>query len=105
MRDYADLIKRLNEYSAEHEMHGGITAEAADAIEELCREIDTDNDAMTAMYGAMMANDAVPVRHGRWNVYSAKNSLYTCSVCNHLPVSKTPYCPFCGAKMENYRDV
>ena len=35
MRDYTDLIKRLNEYSAEHEMHGGITAEAADAIEEL----------------------------------------------------------------------
>lgn len=35
MRDYTDLIKRLNEYSAEREMHGGITAEAADAIEEL----------------------------------------------------------------------
>jgi len=39
MRDYADLIKRLNEYSAEHEMHGGITAEAADAIEELQRDV------------------------------------------------------------------
>ncbi len=32
---YDDLIRRLNEYSAEHENHGGITAEAADAIEEL----------------------------------------------------------------------
>ena len=32
---YDDLIKRLNKYSAEHENHGGITAEAADAIEEL----------------------------------------------------------------------
>ena len=35
MRDYTDLVKRLNNFSAEHEMHGGITAEAADAIEEL----------------------------------------------------------------------
>ena len=32
---YDNLIRRLNEYSAEHENHGGITAEAADAIEEL----------------------------------------------------------------------
>lgn len=32
---YEDLIKRLNAYSAEHQKHGGITAEAADAIEEL----------------------------------------------------------------------
>lgn len=32
---YEDLIKRLNVYSAEHQKHGGITAEAADAIEEL----------------------------------------------------------------------
>ena len=39
MRDYTDLIKRLNEFSAEHEMHGGITAEAADAIEELQKDV------------------------------------------------------------------
>ena len=39
MRDYTDLVKRLNEYSAEHEMHGGVTAEAADAIEELQRDV------------------------------------------------------------------
>lgn len=32
---YEDLVKRLNAYSAEHQKHGGITAEAADAIEEL----------------------------------------------------------------------
>ncbi len=35
MRDYEELVRRLNEYSAEHQKHGGITAEAADAIEEL----------------------------------------------------------------------
>ena len=67
-----------------------------------------DDDHMIAAKNAiddMPTIDAVPVRRGWWNVYSAKNSLYTCSVCNHLPVSKTPYYPFCGARMENYRDV
>ena len=34
---YDELVKRLNAYSAEHECHGGITAEAADAIEELLK--------------------------------------------------------------------
>lgn len=34
---YEELVKRLNAYSAEHEYHGGITAEAADAIEELLK--------------------------------------------------------------------
>ena len=34
---YENLVERLNKHSAEHEHHGGITAEAADAIEELSR--------------------------------------------------------------------
>lgn len=34
---YEELIRRLNKYSAEHENHGGITAEAADAIEKLIK--------------------------------------------------------------------
>ena len=37
---YEDLINRLNAYSAEHENHGGITAAAADAIEELSAKYD-----------------------------------------------------------------
>lgn len=35
-----DLVARLNRYSAEKQFHGGITAEAADAIEELLSEIE-----------------------------------------------------------------
>lgn len=46
------------------------------------------------------AADVAPVRHGQWNVYSAKDCLYTCSVCHHLPALETPYCPHCGAKMD-----
>ena len=37
---YKDLIKRLNAYSAEHENHGGLTAEAADTIEQLSKLAD-----------------------------------------------------------------
>lgn len=40
MIDCKELIERLNAYSAEHEHHGGITAEAADAIETLLTERD-----------------------------------------------------------------
>ena len=37
---YEELVNRLNAYSAEHEHHGGITAEAADAIEELRQTVE-----------------------------------------------------------------
>lgn len=40
MMDYKELIERLNSYSAEHQCHGGITAEATDAIETLLAERD-----------------------------------------------------------------
>ncbi len=46
---YEDLVRRLNAYSAEHECHGGITAEAADAIEKLDTLLDgvsADNEAL-----------------------------------------------------------
>lgn len=38
--DYKELIDRLSAYSAEHQYHGGITAEAADALEALLAERD-----------------------------------------------------------------
>ena len=45
-------------------------------------------------------DDVAPVRHGEWRVYSVKNCLYTCSECHCIPRDKTPYCPICGAKMD-----
>lgn len=44
---YEDLVKRLDAYSAEHEYHGGITAEAADAIEEMSREYESIAKSLT----------------------------------------------------------
>jgi len=74
MCDYTDLIKRLNEYSAEHEMHGGITAEAA---------------------------DVVPVRHGRNE--SGTGFMCSVCLFRDFGVFrgyKPNYCPNCGAKMD-----
>ena len=54
---YDELIKRLNAYSALYENHGGITAEAADAIEELSRE----NESL-----AKSVNEASEILRKRW---------------------------------------
>ena len=35
--------------------------------------------------------DAVPVVHAEWQVYSAKDCLYTCSNCHCAPRDKTHY--------------
>ena len=45
---YENLVKRQNAYSAEHEHHGGITAEAADAIEKLI-EIIQNHDFLESL--------------------------------------------------------
>ena len=34
-----ELVERLNAYSVQYQNHGGITAEAADRIEQLCAEL------------------------------------------------------------------
>ena len=55
--DYKNLIERLNSYSVERQQHGGITAEASDAIETLLSERDKslqelkDLKIMWDMYG------------------------------------------------------
>lgn len=54
---YDDLIYRLNRYSREHENHGGITSEAADVIQELCRELD--------MFGASLEKANIMLRQYR----------------------------------------
>ena len=50
---------------------------------------------------AIPAADVAPVRHGWWNVYSAKHGLYSCSECHCVPAFlHSPYCPNCGAEMD-----
>lgn len=49
MNDYNDLVKRLNKYSATYQNHGGITAEASDAIKELMIKLQFYKDFVGCM--------------------------------------------------------
>ena len=50
----------------------------------------------------------VKVVHGKWRDYPMRQlgfpaHIYTmsqCSVCEHAVENRTPYCPWCGAKMD-----
>lgn len=66
--DYEKLIERLNAYSAEYQCHGGIVAEAADAIKSLLAEL-----------GA-----ATSLMHGECYACKSKETKYSdepCSLC------------------------
>lgn len=45
--------------------------------------------------------DAVPVRKGYWFYEDKDGSYLVCSVCKMSNKSHTPYCPHCGAEMED----
>lgn len=47
------------------------------------------------------AVDAEPVRHGKW-IYREEGLTYwwECSICSDYESKKTPYCPNCGARMD-----
>ena len=55
--------------------------------------------------------DAVPVRHGSWIIdphsqHGFPLRIYLkriCSECGHSVDNPTPYCPWCGAKMDGER--
>ena len=53
----------------------------------------------------MQTADVAPVRHGQWEEYLIPNIL-CCSNCDWGidPLCKSPYCPNCGAKMDERVD-
>lgn len=56
------------------------------------------------------AVDAVPVVHARWIPYKTPSGRETiferCSACKQptLVTRETPYCPWCGAKMDGEQE-
>ena len=51
--------------------------------------------------------DAVPVRHGKWIEHeellwgeNTSAPYYKCSECGYDTRHDTPYCPMCGARMD-----
>ena len=48
-----EIVERLNAYSAQYQNHGGITAEAADRIEQLRAELTSERIANTNLIGEL----------------------------------------------------
>ena len=48
-----ELVERLNAYSAQYQNQGGITAEAADRIEQLCAELTNEKIDNTNLIGEL----------------------------------------------------
>ena len=48
-----ELVERLNAYSTQYQNHGGITAEAADRIEQLCAELTNEKIDNTNLIGEL----------------------------------------------------
>lgn len=44
--------------------------------------------------------DVAPVEHGKWDYCEHDNKVY-CQWCGMASSKPTPYCPYCGAKMDN----
>ena len=83
----------------------------ADGIMRACYNsfLTTGNKAYSeiiALVEAVPAADVVEVRHGRWIIdeWNTPN----CSVCGCSGIDDyyaTPYCPHCGAKMDEAEDA
>lgn len=79
------------------------------AIARLTRLEVTDKLATTAdakrEIADMPAADVAPVRHGRWETHYRSGTTVSKGVvsgcCDMWNGWKTPYCPQCGAKMED----
>lgn len=99
MAKYIDtelLIKALKQSSE-------LTSRYADAVRvfEVCIKL-------------MKPADVVEVKHGKWYRHDKKthgDTCYHCSVCEKMALTDcgmvwelTPYCPFCGAKMDGGKE-
>lgn len=117
---YEELVKDLREFADDGYMaftrYSEVMTQAADAIEELQEKLltaETDLSDLADALKVLPAADVVPVRRGRWYKFTkvsfGANSgvgvgryMYKCDVCNvGEEETKMPYCPNCGAKMED----
>ena len=81
--------------------------DALKSICEYCSEKGMCEDANVhcteyADIKAVPAADVAPVRRGTWETDReiAGKPVWSCSECTYQTLTKTPYCPNCGAKME-----
>ena len=84
-----ELVERLNAYSAQYQNHGGITAEAADRIEQLRAELTNEKIANTNLIGELATVAAERDRYkaerdAAVNDLKYANNFYTeCFFCKY----------------------
>ena len=79
-----------------------------------CHSYNEGIKAVEDKISALPAADVVEVKHGKWYRHDKKthgDTCYHCSVCEKMALTDcgmvwelTPYCPFCGAKMDGKED-
>ena len=66
--------------------------------------ININFSGLLAAIDLIPAADVVPVRHGRWETHYRSGTAVPKGVvsgcCDMWNERKTPYCPYCGAKMD-----
>lgn len=84
-----ELVERLNAYSAQYQNHGGITAEAADRIEQLRAELTNERIDNTNLIGELATVSAERDRYkaerdAAVNDLKYANNFYTeCFFCKY----------------------
>lgn len=98
-----ELVERLNAYSAQYQNHGGITAEAADRIEQLCAELYFEKIDNTKLKGELATVAAERDRYKAGNEHLKNEEYAMCtylaemfdSPCNYTPTDENMM-DFCG---------
>lgn len=121
MTDYSELVKALREcasddpdciYNCPYYNHDvcadDLKSDAAAAIEALQAEVTFYKKRVCELCGTCPDDMSDPnnceiAGHGMWVGVNPLVDSVQCSICGGMLYSKeleTPYCPYCGAKME-----
>lgn len=69
-----------------------------DADEVFC---DIAKNRLPVWMDEIQTYDVQKVRHGHWYVY---RDMHYCSVCHEENDIRTPYCPWCGTRMDEVEE-
>lgn len=104
--------KRMNKYISKSEAVNAVNILIRKQREENC--FDSVYDALTYLKGLLWQMKSMDIAHGQWNHLDYND--FVCSNCKSVQIArhmlaflmdtgKWNYCPNCGAKMENKKDV
>lgn len=82
-----EIVERLNAYSAQYQNHGGITAEAADRIEQLRAELTNEKIDNTNLIGELATVTAERDRYKAERDAAVRDMKQNtkCYICKNFP--------------------